>query len=118
MHELGADDEGKISFEKFLNKKVALRPEIHALKKKYSSRDTTDYIPSSSNNSLGMLHLLLKLLHVFIFFKTYVDCARKQENMTAGSLIAVLETWVQNRAHCNDWLTLLVAVQILETCCS
>lgn len=53
MQELGADEDGKISFEKFLNRKIALRPEIHALKKKHSSRDTNDYIPSSSNNSLG-----------------------------------------------------------------
>lgn len=53
MQDLGADEEGKISFEKFLNRKIALRPEIHALKKKHSSRDTNDYIPTSSNNSLG-----------------------------------------------------------------
>ncbi|KAK7574449.1 hypothetical protein V9T40_011640 [Parthenolecanium corni] len=53
MHELGADEDGKISFDKFLTRKIALRPEIHALKKKHSSRDTNDYIPSSSNNSLG-----------------------------------------------------------------
>lgn len=54
MHELGADEDGKISFDKFLTRKIALRPEIHALKKKHSSRDTNDYIPSSSNNSLGI----------------------------------------------------------------
>ncbi|XKL68865.1 hypothetical protein PGB90_006634 [Kerria lacca] len=53
MHELGADEEGKISFEKFLSRKIALRPEINALKKKHYSRDTNDYVPSSSNNSLG-----------------------------------------------------------------
>lgn len=55
MHELGADEEGKISFEKFLSRKIALRPEINALKKKHYSRDTNDYVPSSSNNSLGWL---------------------------------------------------------------
>lgn len=53
MQDLGADEEGKISFEKCLNRKIALRPEIHALKKKHSSRDTNDYVPTSSNNSLG-----------------------------------------------------------------
>lgn len=54
MQELGADDDGKISYDKFLNRKIALRPEIHALKKKHFSRDTNDYVPSSSNNSLGI----------------------------------------------------------------
>lgn len=55
MGELGADKDGKISFEKFFDRKCALRPEIRGLKKKYLSRETNDYLPaSSSNNSLGI----------------------------------------------------------------
>ena len=54
VQELGADEEGKISFNKFFSRKLALRPEINALKKKHSSRDdANEYVPSSSNNSLG-----------------------------------------------------------------
>lgn len=32
MQQLGADSQGRISYEQFLNRRLALRPEIDALK--------------------------------------------------------------------------------------
>lgn len=46
MQQLGADSQGRISYEQFLNRRLALRPEIDALK-----GTTKDNI---SENSQGM----------------------------------------------------------------
>ncbi|KAI5706184.1 hypothetical protein M8J75_005634 [Diaphorina citri] len=48
MLELGADQSGKISYQEFLQKRLALKPEIDALRKK-----TADYQLTSSDMSLG-----------------------------------------------------------------
>ncbi|CAG9769485.1 unnamed protein product [Ceutorhynchus assimilis] len=47
MQELGADSQGRISYEQFLNRRLALRPEIDALK--VTNKDTV------SDNSQGKL---------------------------------------------------------------
>lgn len=54
MKELGADENGRISYKDFLNRRLALRPEIEALRSTpHHPRETTDYLPTSSDNSLG-----------------------------------------------------------------
>ncbi|XP_043268351.1 colorectal mutant cancer protein [Venturia canescens] len=58
MRELGADEHGRISYQEFLRRRLALRPEIEALR---SGKHTTsphhthtpEYLPTSSDNSLG-----------------------------------------------------------------
>ncbi|XP_057320463.1 colorectal mutant cancer protein [Microplitis mediator] len=61
MQELGADDSGRISYQEFLRRRLALRPEIEALKsgKNRSSSThlthTPEYLPTSSDNSLGTI---------------------------------------------------------------
>ncbi|KYN18732.1 hypothetical protein ALC57_08961 [Trachymyrmex cornetzi] len=58
MRELGADEHGRISYQEFLRRRLALRPEIEALRagKRRSSphhTHTPEYLPTSSDNSLG-----------------------------------------------------------------
>lgn len=54
MKELGADENGRISYKEFLNRRLALRPEIDALRSTpHHPRETPDYLPTSSDNSLG-----------------------------------------------------------------
>lgn len=51
MRELGADEQGRISYQEFLRRRLALRPEIEALKN--SRPQQPEYLPTSSENSLG-----------------------------------------------------------------
>ncbi|XP_029669137.1 colorectal mutant cancer protein isoform X1 [Formica exsecta] len=56
MRELGADEQGRISYQEFLRRRLALRPEIEALragKRRSSPHHTPEYLPTSSDNSLG-----------------------------------------------------------------
>ncbi|XP_023711663.1 colorectal mutant cancer protein isoform X4 [Cryptotermes secundus] len=59
MRELGADEQGRISYQEFLRRRLALRPEIDALRGGDSAgtqvhcRGTPEYLPTSSDNSLG-----------------------------------------------------------------
>ncbi|XP_025155488.1 colorectal mutant cancer protein isoform X2 [Harpegnathos saltator] len=58
MRELGADEHGRISYQEFLRRRLALRPEIEALRagKRRGSphhTHTPEYLPTSSDNSLG-----------------------------------------------------------------
>lgn len=53
MRELGADENGRISYEEFLRRRLALRPEIDALRNAPQPHATPDYLPTSSENSLG-----------------------------------------------------------------
>ncbi|XP_046688739.1 colorectal mutant cancer protein isoform X2 [Homalodisca vitripennis] len=56
MKELGADENGRISYKEFLRRRLALRPEIEALRSTpHLPRETVtpDYLPTSSDNSLG-----------------------------------------------------------------
>lgn len=58
MRELGADESGRISYQEFLRRRLALRPEIEALragKNRSHSQNThtPEYLPTSSDNSLG-----------------------------------------------------------------
>lgn len=63
MRELGADEQGRISYQEFLRRRLALRPEIDALRGGESAgtqvhcRGTPEYLPTSSDNSLGKLHV-------------------------------------------------------------
>ncbi|XP_049785034.1 colorectal mutant cancer protein isoform X1 [Schistocerca cancellata] len=52
MRELGADDQGRISYQEFLRRRLALRPEIDALRG-HTAAGARDYLPASSDNSLG-----------------------------------------------------------------
>ncbi|OAD56562.1 hypothetical protein WN48_03249 [Eufriesea mexicana] len=63
MRELGADEHGRISYQEFLRCRLALRPEIEALRSgKHRSSPhhthTPEYLPTSSDNSLGKLLFL------------------------------------------------------------
>lgn len=53
MLQLGADAQGRISYEQFLERRLALRPEIDALK--HSKHD------NASDNSQGIVFALLLL---------------------------------------------------------
>ncbi|KDR23021.1 hypothetical protein L798_02176, partial [Zootermopsis nevadensis] len=59
MRELGADEQGRISYQEFLRRRLALRPEIDALRgsegvgTQAHCRGTPEYLPTSSDNSLG-----------------------------------------------------------------
>nr|CAD7577584.1 unnamed protein product [Timema californicum] len=55
MRELGADEHGRISYQEFLRRRLALRPEIDALRGRQGTgrRSTPEYLPTSSDNSLG-----------------------------------------------------------------
>ncbi|KAJ9578306.1 hypothetical protein L9F63_005472, partial [Diploptera punctata] len=60
MRELGADEQGRISYQEFLRRRLALRPEIDALRggetagnHQVHCRGTPEYLPTSSDNSLG-----------------------------------------------------------------
>ncbi|XP_034948586.1 LOW QUALITY PROTEIN: colorectal mutant cancer protein [Chelonus insularis] len=60
MRELGADENGRISYQEFLRRRLALRPEIEALKSGKSRTNshnthTSEYLPTSSDNSLGTI---------------------------------------------------------------
>lgn len=58
MKELGADENGRISYKEFLRRRLALKPEIEALRSTpHLPRETVtpDYLPTSSDNSLGEL---------------------------------------------------------------
>lgn len=57
MRELGADENGRISYEEFLRRRLALRPEIDALRNVPQPHATPDYLPTSSENSLGMCNV-------------------------------------------------------------
>jgi hypothetical protein len=68
MRELGADETGRISYDEFLRRRLSLRVEIDALRRQQRKQDhgqrchntnmsqrppEPDYIPTSSDNSLG-----------------------------------------------------------------
>ncbi|KAE8752970.1 hypothetical protein FOCC_FOCC000316, partial [Frankliniella occidentalis] len=56
MRELGADENGRISYQEFLRRRIALRPEIDALRCNSTSNlrnQCAEYLPTSSDNSLG-----------------------------------------------------------------
>ena len=57
MRELGADEHGRISYQEFFRRRLALRPEIEALKsgkhRAISQTNIPEYLPTSSDNSLG-----------------------------------------------------------------
>lgn len=57
MRELGADENGRISYEEFLRRRIALRPEIDALRSRCTTnmkhQCTAEYLPASSDNSFG-----------------------------------------------------------------
>lgn len=56
MRELGADENGQISYQEFLRRRIALRPEIDALRSNSASNirhQCAEYLPTSSENSLG-----------------------------------------------------------------
>ncbi|KAG9428298.1 Colorectal mutant cancer protein [Apis mellifera carnica] len=60
MRELGADEHGRISYQEFLRCRLALRPEIEALRSgKHRTSPhhthTPEYLPTSSDNSLGTI---------------------------------------------------------------
>lgn len=59
MKELGADEHGRISYKDFLSRRLALRPEIEALRcnpRLPRETVTPEYLPTSSDNSLGEIH--------------------------------------------------------------
>lgn len=58
MQQLGADAQGRISYEQFLQRRLALRPEIDALR-------NTKNIDNASDNSQGMF--------LFYFFVCWVS---------------------------------------------
>ncbi|XP_033219789.1 colorectal mutant cancer protein isoform X4 [Belonocnema kinseyi] len=57
MRELGADEHGRISYQEFFRRRLALRPEIEALRsgkhRASPQTHTPEYLPTSSDNSLG-----------------------------------------------------------------
>lgn len=53
MQQLGADSQGRISYEQFLNRRLALRPEIDALK--VSNKDNV------SDHSQGLIEIRSQL---------------------------------------------------------
>lgn len=70
MRELGADEHGRISYQEFLRRRLALRPEIEALRSgKHSSSPhhthTPEYLPTSSDNSLGIFFTII-IINVLI----------------------------------------------------
>lgn len=60
MLQLGADSQGRISYEQFLQRRLALRPEIDALK--HSSHDNV------SDNSQGRRIVMRNFIMSFSFF--------------------------------------------------
>jgi len=53
MKELGADKTGRISFDEFVRRRLELRTEINALRV-HNYDPLPEYLPTSSDNSLGM----------------------------------------------------------------
>lgn len=43
MLQLGADSQGRISYDQFLERRLALRPEIDALKSSHTKDNTSDH---------------------------------------------------------------------------
>lgn len=67
MKELGADESGRISYKEFLRRRLALRPEIEALRTTpHHSRGTPDYLPTSSDNSLGKNAAPVEVAMIFL----------------------------------------------------
>lgn len=54
MKELGADKMGRISFDEFVRRRLELRTEINALRV-HNYDPLPEYLPTSSDNSLGMI---------------------------------------------------------------
>lgn len=68
MRELGADEQGRISYQEFLRRRLALRPEIEALragKRRSSPHHTPEYLPTSSDNSLGKNYIFVQISATF-----------------------------------------------------
>lgn len=63
MLQLGADSQGRISYDQFLERRLALRPEIDALKTSKTKDNTSD-------NSQGKQRLFCCKYFVF-YFKIY-----------------------------------------------
>lgn len=68
MKELGADKTGRISFDEFVRRRLELRTEINALQVR-NYDPLPEYLPTSSDNSLGKIYKSLFDKIVCIFFK-------------------------------------------------
>lgn len=82
MRELGADEQGRISYQEFLRRRLALRPEIDALRGGDSTdtqvhcRGTPEYLPTSSDNSLGKIFVFSRpRLHSERGLLCYLACS-------------------------------------------
>ena len=71
MRELGADESGRISYEEFLSRRLALRSEINAIRKSNRQvyKHMPDYLPTSSDNSLGKFYIPQSLVISFFLLK-------------------------------------------------
>lgn len=70
MKELGADKTGRISFDEFVRRRLELRTEINALRV-HNYDPLPEYLPTSSDNSLGKIYKYLFDKIVFFFKFTY-----------------------------------------------
>lgn len=84
MRELGADENGRISYQEFLRRRLALRPEIDAIRSNSTSNirhQCAEYLPTSSDNSFGKCFHHFVLLHISFLFAMLqihsIICARR-----------------------------------------
>ncbi|PNF29521.1 hypothetical protein B7P43_G01938 [Cryptotermes secundus] len=95
MRELGADEQGRISYQEFLRRRLALRPEIDALRGGDSAgtqvhcRGTPEYLPTSSDNSLDSHNILNRWRNYFshLLNAHRVSDVRQSEIHTAEPLV-------------------------------
>lgn len=66
MKELGADKTGRISFDEFVRRRLELRTEINALRV-HNYDPLLEYLPTSSDNSLGKSSKICLLYDSFLF---------------------------------------------------
>lgn len=67
MKELGADKTGRISFDEFVRRRLELRTEINALRV-HNYDPLPEYLPTSSDNSLGMTNGNVSYRPFYIYF--------------------------------------------------
>lgn len=73
MKELGADKMGRISFDEFVRRRLELRTEINALRV-HNYDPLPEYLPTSSDNSLGMIfwkflpHTIITFFNLCIYY--------------------------------------------------